>query len=74
MGELWLHSLDASLGLVQQHRVERRAHDLQAVHTLPAQIRVEQAAAAQVQSSHDLPFVEFGQEREDHRVETVLFF
>ena len=55
-----LLSRHACAGLVQQHCLERRPHDLPAVPAGRGAIRVQQAAALQVHRSHGAPLLEPG--------------
>jgi hypothetical protein len=58
LGERGVCALGPGRRLVQQHRVERRPHDLSAVHDGPRAIRVEQDAAVPVDRRHGLALVE----------------
>ena len=65
------YCLLSSTGLVQQHRVERGTFDMETVRAVGRALRVQQAAAVQVASSHGATVVEPRTQRPCHRPETV---
>ena len=62
LGQCRLRSLGSGCRLVQQHCLERRPHDFQAVHHGPGAIRVEQDATIPVNRRHGLAQLEPRQE------------